>query len=68
MSGTMRNRGTRIIVITAGDLAKRDEKVQEDWATRSTTGIVSSVDPATKQIVMKARGKDISAFLVPAAR
>ena len=51
---------TRVIVITKDDLAKRDEKVQEDWATRSTTGIVQSVDASAKQIVIKARGRDIT--------
>lgn len=45
---------TRIFVFTKDDLAKRDEKTQEDWATRSITGIVQSVDASAKTAVIKA--------------
>ena len=45
---------TRIFVFTKDDLAKRDEKTQEDWATRSITGIVQSVDATAKTAVIKA--------------
>ncbi len=50
---------TRIIIISKDALAKRDEQTQEEWATKSVTGIVQSVDAAAKTVTIKLKGKDV---------
>lgn len=51
---------TRIYVFRKEELTKRDEKTQEDWATKSVTGIVQSIDASAKSVTIKVKGKDVA--------
>jgi len=38
------------------DLAQRQKKTEEEWATQSVSGTVKSLDPAAKHVVISVRG------------
>jgi Cu/Ag efflux protein CusF len=44
---------TAVLVMTKGDIASVQQKDQEDWKKRGTTGTVTALDPATKSITIK---------------
>jgi len=44
---------TAVLVMTRGDIATLQQKEQEDWTHRGTSGTVTAIDPAAKTITMK---------------
>jgi hypothetical protein len=47
-----------VIVMTAGELQQKHETELADWQKRGSRGVVSAVDPQTKQITMNVRGPE----------
>jgi hypothetical protein len=47
-----------VIVMTAGELQQKHETELADWQKRGSRGVVSAVDPQTKQITMTVRGPE----------
>lgn len=46
----------RCFVNKQADIAQRNQRTLEEWQTQSVSGLVESVDPATKTITMRLRG------------
>jgi hypothetical protein len=44
-----------VVVMTKGDLAKKQEADRADWQRRGTGGIVTAVDPAAAEVTITAR-------------
>jgi hypothetical protein len=44
---------TAVFVMTRSDVASLQQKDQEDWRKRGTTGIVSAVDPAARTVTIR---------------
>lgn len=49
---------TTVLVMTREELAKHQEKTQEEWKTNGLIGTVTVVNPATKEITIKTAGAD----------
>jgi hypothetical protein len=45
-----------VYLMTKGDIAQRNQKDSEKWATRGISGRVSAIDPVTKQVKIDVRG------------
>ncbi|HXY38805.1 MAG TPA: hypothetical protein VEQ10_04000 [Vicinamibacteria bacterium] len=43
----------RLVVMTRGDVEARRAREQEDWRKRGMAGVVTAVDPATRQITVR---------------
>lgn len=46
---------TRLIVMTKGDLAKKNEREQQDWVRRGANGVVTSTKPEANQVVLQSK-------------
>ena len=53
-----------VYLMTKGDLAERQAKESERWATRGISGRVAAVDPLTNQIKVEVRGLAASTTVV----
>ena len=49
---------TTVLVMTKEELAKHQEKTQEEWKTNGLMGTVTVVNPATKEVTIKTAGAD----------
>ena len=49
-------RGTRIVVLSKEDVARRRERDLEQWRTRGIAGVVKALNPATNEISLELRG------------
>jgi hypothetical protein len=49
-----------IVIMTKGDVEGIHQKETEDWQKRGTVGIVSTIDPATKSLTLKAGSKEVA--------
>jgi hypothetical protein len=47
---------TTFVITKQADIAQRQQKTREEWQTQSLAGLVKSLDPAAKQIVISVRG------------
>lgn len=47
-----------IVIMTKGDLAQKQEHDREEWQRRGVVGVVTAVDPATKEVTISTRGRD----------
>jgi hypothetical protein len=45
-----------VYLMTKGDIAQRNQKDSEKWATRGISGRVNAIDPVTKQVKIDVRG------------
>jgi hypothetical protein len=57
---------TRLVVMSKGDIAKKQERDRAEWQKRGIVGTVTSIDPATKQVTVAARGRDAKTVVVDA--
>jgi len=53
-----------VITMTKTDVAQKQAHDQADWQRRGLTGIVTAVNPASKEIIMTTRGRDSKAVTV----
>lgn len=58
---------TRLVVMSKADIAKKQERDRAEWQKRGIVGTVSSIDPATKQVTVAARGRDAKTVVVDAS-
>ena len=56
-----------IIIMTKGDLARKHEQDREEWQRRGILGVVTAVDPATKQVTVSTRGRDAKTITIDAS-
>jgi hypothetical protein len=49
-----------ILVMSKADVAKEQEKDQEDWKKRGTTGNVTAIDPAAKTVALKVGARTVT--------
>ena len=56
-----------VVVMTKGDLAQKHEKDREEWQKRGITGVVSAVNPETKEVTITTRGRDSKAVTIDAS-
>ena len=61
---------TRLIVMTKGDLAKKQEKEQQDWTHRGASGVIVAAKPASNEIVIQSKtlmgtAKEITVSVTP---
>lgn len=45
----------QIVVVSQSDIAKKQEKERAEWRRRGVSGIVSSLNPATKEVTISSR-------------
>jgi transcription antitermination factor NusG len=50
---------TTVYILTKADVAQIHQKEEEDWQKRSTSGIVSAVDPAAQTLTLKVGSKQV---------
>lgn len=57
-----------VVVMSKADLSAKQDREREEWRKRGLVGVIASIDPATKEIVV-ARGRSATAprVVVPAA-
>jgi len=56
-----------VLIMTKADVAQKQRQDQSDWQKRGITGIVASVDPASKQITITTRGRDAKTVVLDAS-
>lgn len=56
-----------VIIMTKGDLAQKHEHDREEWQRRGISGMVTAVDPATKEITVSTRGRDAKTITIDAS-
>ena len=56
-----------VVIMTKGDLAQKHEKDREEWQKRGITGVVSAVNPETKEVTITTRGRDSKAVTIDAS-
>lgn len=56
-----------IVIMTKGDLARKQEQDREAWQTRGVSGVITAVDPAGKQITISTRGRDAKTITIDAS-
>ena len=47
-----------IVIMTKADLAKKHEHDRAEWQQRGMVGVVTALDPATKQVTITTRGRE----------
>ena len=47
-----------VIVMTKEDLAQKQQREQAEWQTRGASGVVKSVNPESKEIVISGQAHD----------
>jgi hypothetical protein len=52
--------GNRLVMIKSEAIAQRNQASQQDWARRGSGGIVASVDPAAKTVLINSGAKKIT--------
>jgi hypothetical protein len=52
--------GNRLVMIKSEAIAQRNQASQQDWARRGSGGIVTSVDPSAKTVLISAGAKKIT--------
>lgn len=60
----------RLVVMTKGDLAKKNEAEQQDWTHRGATGVVVTAKPASNEVVISSKSmmgtaKEITVAVTP---
>ena len=59
---------TSIIVMSKGDLAKKQETEKQEWQKRGLAGTITAIDPAAKEVTLNARvGRESKAVVVEAS-
>jgi hypothetical protein len=56
-----------LVIMTKGDLAQKHEKDREEWQKRGITGVVSAVNPETKEVTITSRGRDSKTVTIDAS-
>ena len=52
--------GNRLVMIKSEAIAQRNQASQQDWARRGSGGIVASVDPAAKTVLISSGAKKVT--------
>ncbi len=61
---------SRLVVMTKGDLAKKNEAEQQDWMHRGATGVVVMAKPSSNEVVMSSKSmmgaaKEVTVAVTP---
>ncbi len=56
-----------VLIMTKADVAQKQRQDQSDWQKRGITGIVASVNPASKEITITTRGRDSKTVVLDAS-
>jgi len=56
-----------VLIMTKADVAQKQRQDQSDWQKRGITGIVASVNPATKEITITTRGRGSKTLVLDAS-
>jgi Cu/Ag efflux protein CusF len=53
-----------LVIMTKADLAQKHAHDRAEWQARGVVGVVSAVDPATKQVTISTRGRDAKTIVI----
>lgn len=56
-----------VVIMTKADLAQKHEHDRAEWQTRGVIGVVSTVDPAAKQVTIETRGREPKTIVIDAS-
>ncbi len=56
-----------IVIMTKGDVAQKQAQERADWQRRGIVGVVTALDPATKQVTITTRGRDAKSVAIDAS-
>lgn len=57
-----------VIVMTRADLAQKQQREQAEWQQRGVAGVVTAVNPDSKEIIIKERSQEGKAFVVDTSK
>ncbi len=53
-----------VVIMTKADLAQKHEQDRADWQKRGIVGVVTALDPASKQVTITTRGRESKTVII----